>query len=615
MELIFHHSGDHAPESAIHVGYLRDGIANAGDGQEFGPIDRDIRVVMFDHNQIDSSTVASDYSCPVVPDSRTAVFLVWRPDVDSTQSKAIGLEIGYRGGEGFNLGDIIESDDALKYLRESKMVIDANFPNLPRSEVVAGAHYFTELSVAGYRGFADKQVLRLAAPNGTRGSGMTVIVGANNSGKSTFLEALQAIARGRQQVETSFSQPRRHHTADFVSIELSRSDGRCLQVASTRRGSSQAQSKWSPENSGPGKFDIHVTPSRRQFSPYFGNTGSGDRNWGLLDQEFSRTQLREQFVGRLRKVDREPDARAIFDTLLKEIVGFDLNWTIDEIATGQQFLKLSETDQTWHTSEGLGDGLVSLLFIVDALYDSEPGALIAIDEPELSLHPQLIRRMGQVLSRFASNRQVVIATHSPQLISWEDVANGAAVVRVFKSNGRSQVAQATGDTLKAVAHLTDSNNLTNPHTVGIAAREAFFLEDGVILTEGQDDVAYLPRVLEDLKLPNMENVYGWGSGGVGNIPVLAQLFKELGFTRIGAILDTDNQPGTTASLEKLRGMGPEVLVRQIPAPDIRFKKAVKKKDAVSGLLEQDNIHVRPELRETAAASLADIIAHVSNDHP
>jgi predicted ATP-dependent endonuclease of OLD family len=314
-------------------------------------------------------------------------------------------------------------------------------------------------------------------------------------------------------------------------------------------------------------------------------------------------------VGRLRTVDRDPVKRVAFDHLLERIIGAKLDWTFDEIATGQQFMKLIESDGSWHTSEGLGDGLVSLLFIVDALYDSEPGSLIAIDEPELSLHPQLIRRLARVLSDFASDRQVLIATHSPHLVDWSDIENGATVARVFKVKGRSEIAQPSPDALKAVAKLSGRRNLRNPHTIGTSAMEAFFLEDGVILLEGQDDVAYLPRVLEDLGLPPTDNVYGWGGGGVGNLPVLAALFLGLGFSRVGVIVDDDEQEGTKAAVQKLEDMGPKVLVRAIPAPDIRFKKESEARPEVRGLVDRDDIHVREDLKEAAKLAISEVLEH------
>lgn len=613
-EIAFTHRGSVANDVRLHYGEIRDGTAIAGDGRRFGDIERDVRATIFNSEKVDPSTVGGDYSIGVSPAMTAAIFVTWRAASRGGEISATGLELTYSKERVFQMGSVLTSNEAIKFMVDAAMVEEIEFVGAGESDDLE-VNYFTELSVSGYRGFAQKRTLLLAKPTSSPGSGLTVVVGANNSGKSTFLEALLVIARARQQTELSFPQPRRHRDHDAVAIELTRSDRRRLKVETTRAGSSQATGTWLPEGAGPDKFDIQVTPSRRQFSPYFGNSGTADRNWGLMDQEFSRTQLREQFVGRLRKVDRDAKARHTFDTLLEEIMGAPLVWTIDEIATGQQFIKLIESDGAWHTSEGLGDGLVSLLFIVDALYDSEPGSLIAIDEPELSLHPQLVRRLSRVLSRYAADRQIVVATHSPLLVDWADVANGAKVARVYKVRGRSEIAQASDEILRTVAALADSRNLRNPHTVGAVAREAFFLEDGVILTEGQDDVVYLPRVLKDLGLPLIDNIYGWGSGGAGNIPTLAKLFVELGFTKIGAILDDDNQPGTLAAVMELETMAPQVMVRQIPAPDIRYKAAVKSKAEVIGMIEQGNLHVRSELRETATKVLREVLEHVASPSP
>lgn len=609
----FVHDGGAARNAILHLGILVDGIALSGDGWEAGDVERDLLAILFNASEIDQSTIRADYTAGFTADARFAIFLTWSSGTDALVS-AVGIDTSFTEGDGFVVGRTLDGADARDFLVEMGMLDESALRATP-AEAIPEARYFDELKVEGYRGFAAEQSLGFARPTGAPGSGLTLLVGANNSGKSTFIEAIQLSARARNQPDLNFPQPRRHRDLDAVSIELSREDGRRLSIRSIRPGGSQATARWLPEDIGPGKFDIQVTPARRSFNQYFGNMGIGDRDWGLMDQEFSRTQTRDNFVGRLRKVDRDPVARVAFDGLLEEIIGEPLDWTIDEMTTSQQFVKMTDPGGAWHTSEGLGDGLVSLLFIVDALYDSAPGSLIAIDEPELSLHPQLVRRLRRVFSRFAADRQIVVATHSPLLIDWTDIRNGATVARTFKTRGRSEVAQASHAILQKTALLADDRNLSNPHTVGAIAREALFLEDGIILTEGQDDVAYLPRVLADLGLDEASNVYGWGSGGATNIPTLAQLFRELGFTRIAAILDEDGQTGTHEAEALLEAMTPEVLVRRIPAPDIRFKKRVEAKDEVVGLLEKGGTRVRDELREAAAQVLREVLDHVRKANP
>lgn len=611
--LIFSPIPKSAGQVSIRFASIVDGKAMSGDGWDYRPGVTEVSLHAFDASKVDITSLGVEHAINVNDGMSVTAVLTWNTVGTGITVAALGITLAYFTSRGFSVVKTIADDEAVEYLKESGMWTEASSPPSLGSEGEEDLETksFTNLIVSGYRGFAETRTLELAVPNGTLGSGLTVLVGANNSGKSTFLEAVHEIARARNLSELSFAQPRRHRENDSVRLELQRSDGRSLVVESVRPGGSQAQATWLPSDAGPDFFDIQVTPSRRQFSPYFGRTGVADRNWALVGQELSRTELREQFVGRLIRVERDPESRIAFDALLTEIIGARLNWTIDEIATGQQFLKLIESDGAWHTSEGLGDGLVSLLFIVDALYDSEKGSLIAIDEPELSLHPQLVRRLVKVLCRFAKDRQILVATHSPLLIEWSAIANGARIARVFKREGKSEISQVDPALLLEIAKLADTRNLRNPHTVGTVAREAFFLEDGVLLLEGQDDVAYLPRILSDLKLEEMDNVYGWGAGGVGNIPLLAELFVQLGFTRIAALVDSDGQAATRTVIEKLEFMGPEVLVRAIPAPDIRYKSASAAKEEVLGLLERDNRTVRSELRTETISVLSEVAEHLA----
>ena len=76
------------------------------------------------------------------------------------------------------------------------------------------------LHVGGLRGFKTEATLRLAEPNGKDGSGLTIVVGANNSGKSTIWEAFDAVAH-KLKTGVSFSEQKRNRDTDAVSIPLS----------------------------------------------------------------------------------------------------------------------------------------------------------------------------------------------------------------------------------------------------------------------------------------------------------------------------------------------------------------------------------------------------------
>lgn len=48
------------------------------------------------------------------------------------------------------------------------------------------------ISIHGLRGFGERREIDFAIPNGVEGSGITFLVGSNNSGKTTLLEALRS---------------------------------------------------------------------------------------------------------------------------------------------------------------------------------------------------------------------------------------------------------------------------------------------------------------------------------------------------------------------------------------------------------------------------------------
>jgi AAA15 family ATPase/GTPase len=68
-----------------------------------------------------------------------------------------------------------------------------------------GQEFATHIDISGLRGFATNQRLELAIPNGKVGSGLTIVVGQNNAGKSTVTEAFAAIA-GHPSILRHFSE-------------------------------------------------------------------------------------------------------------------------------------------------------------------------------------------------------------------------------------------------------------------------------------------------------------------------------------------------------------------------------------------------------------------------
>ena len=75
----------------------------------------------------------------------------------------------------------------------------------------------------------------------------------------------------------------------------------------------------------------------------------------------------------------------------------------------------------WQTESQFSDGTLRLMGILWAVMDGQ-GPLL-LEEPELSLHPEVVRVLPQMLARVQrrSGRQVFLSTHSPDLLRDEGI--------------------------------------------------------------------------------------------------------------------------------------------------------------------------------------------------
>lgn len=445
-----------------------------------------------------------------------------------------------------------------------------------------------KLEISGFRGFSERQSLEFSVPNNQPGSGLTIITGANNSGKSSIIECLKA--RGGYQ-SPSFTVGARNASVDFVEIKYF-INGKEESVSSLKKGSSETKKDEVNQN-----FHIFVLPSRRAFNPFFGK-GSHSREDYLNNSQLSaqRSSMLDSFQYRLFNILENQEA---FNKILHRVLTFKPEWSIDQSDQGQYFLKFYSGELS-HTSDGMGEGVVSIFAIVDSLYDSKPGDVIVIDEPELSLHPALQKRVFDLLKDFSKDRQIVISTHSPYFVDVPSIVNGSNLVRVVNSGEGTEIFQLSSDARDVLEKLS-KENLYNPHTFGLDAKELFFQEDGIVVVEGQEDVLLFPDIASQLNTAISASFFGWGAGGASNIGHICFFLKDLGFKKVAAILDGDK----VEEIPKLKSSYPEYHFVQICADDIRTKKARKAIEAVDGLLDDKRI-IKDEYKEHTSLLLEEL---------
>ncbi|WP_458315428.1 AAA family ATPase [Mycolicibacterium brisbanense] len=95
----------------------------------------------------------------------------------------------------------------------------------------------------------------------------------------------------------------------------------------------------------------------------------------------------------------------------------------------------------------LSDGTLRFLLWAAALLSPRPPSLMVLNEPETSLHPDLVRPLATLIATAANQTQVVVVTHSRALLEFLDTTpvadeeRGRAIeVELYKQWGETKVA-------------------------------------------------------------------------------------------------------------------------------------------------------------------------------
>lgn len=456
------------------------------------------------------------------------------------------------------------------------------------------------ISINGLRGFGENENIDFSLPNGKQGSGLNVIVGPNNSGKTTIIEAIKCYNSEANNI--SFSEGKRNSRNDNkIDILYFDDNNKNLELKTVESGGSQVTII--------GEINInnipYSLPSRRyvEYSMHTGNYYSDRNTYSINQLQSSKNRIYylSQFEQRIFKWQKE---KTKFDKYLKQIIVEPFDWVIEQNDDGAYYIKIIFSNQSIsHTREGVGDGYWSIFTIVDSLYDSKENDIILIDEPELSLHPALQKRVIKLLEDFSKDRQIIITTHSPYFISLDAIVNGGGLIRTYKNSiGNIKTGKLLDEDRKFIKGLI--TNLNNPHILGLEAKELFFIEDNIIITEGQEDVIIIPKICSELNVKLNASLFGWGAGGAENISKVLNMLSNLGYKKVTAIFDGDKKEEYNICKEKFESYNIKILSKD----DIRDKNEVHRQKK-SGITDQSG-----KIKEENKESFMQLLNEINNYH-
>jgi predicted ATPase len=102
----------------------------------------------------------------------------------------------------------------------------------------------------------------------------------------------------------------------------------------------------------------------------------------------------------------------------------------------------------WQNEEHFSDGTLRLMGLLWAVTESS-GPLL-LEEPELSLHPEVVRHIPQMFRRVQrrAGRQIIVSSHSPELLNDPGIGNDEVILLTTSPEGTS--AQLLAENLEAV---------------------------------------------------------------------------------------------------------------------------------------------------------------------
>lgn len=138
-------------------------------------------------------------------------------------------------------------------------------------------------------------------------------------------------------------------------------------------------------------------------------------NWSSILKDQPRESWKPELITALNRLTGD-----IEDLRIRQTAGYLVT----------EFRHASTTaKQKWFTTAQESDGTLRFAGIVTALLQEPPLPLVGVEEPELTVHPGAIPLLCDYLHQASKRSQVIVTTHSPDLLDLVDAADVRVVLR------------------------------------------------------------------------------------------------------------------------------------------------------------------------------------------
>lgn len=181
----------------------------------------------------------------------------------------------------------------------------------------------------------------------------------------------------------------------------------------------------------------------------------------------------------------------------------------------------------------VGSGVGQILAILYILLTAEDPQIILIDEPQSFLHPDASRKLIDVLRNYGNNHQIIIATHSPTIITSAEPRT-VTLIKQTKS--------------KSVLHKIDIEKVENQRIylseIGAKLSDVFGY-DRIIWVEGITEEICFPKIIRILsKKPllgtailQVHSTGEFDQADAKNVNIIVDIYERLSSTDGGLVPD------------------------------------------------------------------------------
>ncbi|MGA5869468.1 ATP-dependent nuclease [Streptomyces cinereoruber] len=377
--------------------------------------------------------------------------------------------------------------------------------------------------------------------------GITVIVGSNNAGKSTFIREvvnrLYAELRydhNTYKIVDSISFRERATKRELAAWFMNNCTYKTGSPSGFVRGLTQQpldlerfSRLWGDSNLGVDKL--------AELAPYFVYHSNPFDRIGQVSGTSPRLNFTDPPQAPMHYIEDDEKVREELKSYSRRIFGESL--TVDYLS-GQIQLRVGETSipappiddvnfeyrqdlASLPTLQEQGDGMRSLLGLLIPLVTT-PFPIVLADEPEAFLHPPQAVALGKVLGEISQSRrvQIILATHDKNLLAGLMASSApVSVVRLDRRGSEVRASQLNDEPLREL--------WKNPALKYSNALDGLF-HKLVVIAEADPDCRFYAATLEsflkcadsDSKLSS-DDVLFIPSGGLGDMPKLAKALREL----------------------------------------------------------------------------------------